>query len=233
MPNILIVGDDNQSTTFLAGALNHGQFNVDCVISESQALEFLTFNEPDLILLDLLSRQSELPAACERLRRVSATPIVVCSTSSLERDVVRTLEAGADDYVLTPVRPVEPVARVRAALRRWGEAEPHAIAHDPLTAGDVQLRPNEHSALRKGEALELTPIEFRLLALLVRNAGHVSSYTKLIAGVWGPEYVDCRHYLRLYIRYLRSKIEDDPDNPELILNEWGVGYRFQPKEVAA
>lgn len=231
MPRILIVSDE-QSRTYLCDALNHAQFEVDCLMSESQALDFLVFNEPDLILLDLPSCQSELPAICERLRGACATPIVVCSASDLEQELVQTLESGADDYLVMPVQPVELVARARAVLRRCRETEA-AILHASLSAGDLEVRVNERKALRRGEVLDLTPIEFKLLTLLVRNAGHATPWTKLIARVWGAEYVNCRHYLRLYIRYLRSKIEDNPDNPELILTEWGFGYRFQPKEMAA
>ena len=94
-------------------------------------------------------------------------------------------------------------------------------------AGDLEIRLDEHKVYRRGVPIELSPIEFRLLACLAREAGRVVSHAKLMAQVWGPEYVDCRHYLRLYIRYLRSKLEDDPRDPRLILTEWGVGYRFQ------
>ena len=177
-------------------------------------------------------RASSPPSAPDpfrRLRARCAVPIVVCSTSSREQDVVQALEAGADDYLVMPIRPVELMARLRAVLRRMGEAPPAPANGKRIVAGDLELVLDGHKAFRKGVEIDLSPIEFKLLALLVRETGRPVSHSRLIAHVWGPEYVDCRHYLRLYIRYLRAKVEDAPQSPELIQNEWGVGYRFEPK----
>jgi two-component system KDP operon response regulator KdpE len=156
-------------------------------------------------------------------------PIVICSTSSREQDIVRALDAGADDYLVLPIRAVEMMARLRSVLRQTGESAPAPANGKRLVAGDLELQLDEHKAFRKGMEIDLSPIEFKLLALLVKETGRPVSHSRLIAQVWGPEYVDCRHYLRLYIRYLRAKIEDVPETPELIQNEWGVGYRFEPK----
>src|SRR5574341_2176921 len=165
---------------------------------------------------------STVPQLCERVRRLIGAPIVGCSNSGREHDVVRALAAGADDYLALPIRPVEVVARLRALLRRASEKETTSTSGRNLIAGDLELRLEEHEVIRGGVALDLSPIEFKLLALLVRETGRAVSHSRLIAHVWGPEYVDCRHYLRLYVRYLRSKLEDNPRNPERILNEWGV-----------
>jgi two-component system KDP operon response regulator KdpE len=137
-------------------------------------------------------------------------------------------DAGADDYLVTPIRPVELHARLRAVLRRTADTPVTRVQADALIAGDVEVRLKEHKVYRNGEHIDLSPIEFRLLCVLVQETGRAVSHTRLIANVWGPEYVDCRHYLRLYVKYLRSKIEDDPKNPQMILSEWGVGYRFEP-----
>jgi two-component system KDP operon response regulator KdpE len=145
---------------------------------------------------------------------------------------VRVFEAGADDYLVTPIRPVELSARLRAVLRRTADSPVRQQHSDTLVAGDLEIRLNEHKVYRHGNIIDLSPMEFRLLTVLVKETGRAVSHAKLIANVWGPEYVDCRHYLRLYVKYLRSKIETDPKNPRLVLSEWGVGYRFEPAAAA-
>ena len=170
-------------------------------------------------------------AMCRRLRDSYPVPIVACSMSSREQDVVRALDAGADDYLAMPIRAVELMARLRAVLRRLGDNGKISANGQRMVAGDIEILLDEQKAFRRGAEIELSPIEFKLLALLVRETGRPVSHSKLIAHVWGPEYVDCRHYLRLYVRYLRAKLEDSPQSPELIQNEWGVGYRFEPKAV--
>jgi two-component system KDP operon response regulator KdpE len=159
-------------------------------------------------------------------------PIVVCAQSTREADIVAVFEAGADDYLVTPIRPVELTARLRAVLRRTIDAPRRQEQSDALVAGDVEIRVKEHRAYRRDVLVDLSPIEFRLLTVLVQEVGRAVSHSRLIASVWGPEYVDCRHYLRLYIKYLRSKMEDDPKDPRLFVSEWGVGYRFEPAVVA-
>ena len=229
MTKILFIGNDAGSAAQLSDVLSGEKFYLDCAAGESEAFQKLASSEHDLILIAFIRPDSRISSICGRLRELSSTPIVVCSTSGHERDVVRALESGADDYLVMPIRPVELIARLRAVLRRSGDRTSAATNGRHLIAGDIELQIGEHEASRGGVALDLSPIEFKLLALLVRETGRAVSHSKLIAHVWGPEYVDCRHYLRLYVRYLRSKIEDDPRNPERILNEWGVGYRFEPK----
>jgi two-component system KDP operon response regulator KdpE len=113
-------------------------------------------------------------------------------------------------------------------LRRTADVPVKRVQPETLVAGDLEVRLKEHKVYRNGELVDLSPIEFRLLSVLVQETGRAVSHSKLIARVWGPEYVDCRHYLRLYVKYLRSKLEDNPKSPRLILSEWGVGYRFEP-----
>jgi DNA-binding response OmpR family regulator len=225
---VLLIGNDRGSLGHLAGAIGRDQFQLKSVMSEADALSYLATSEPSLILLEIVSPESHILNICRRLRARYSIPIVVCSTSAREPDVVRALDAGADDYLVMPIRPVELMARLRAVLRRTGDSAPAPVNGQRLVAGDLELVLDEHKAFRRGIEVDLSPIEFKLLAMLVRETGRPVSHSRLIAQVWGPEYVDCRHYLRLYIRYLRAKIEDLPESPELIQNEWGVGYRFEP-----
>ncbi|TMB67217.1 MAG: response regulator transcription factor [Chloroflexi bacterium] len=231
MIQILLVGNERGTVADLARALDSRQFRVDYVSSEPRAVHALNRSHPQLILLDLPSPDSAMLASCRRLREGYPVPIVVCSTSSREQDVVRVLDAGADDYLVLPIRPVELTARLRAVVRRLGDNGHASPNGQRLVAGDIEILLDEQKAFRRGAEIDLSPIEFKLLALLVRETGRPVSHSKLIAHVWGPEYADCRHYLRLYVRYLRAKLEDSPQSPELIQNEWGVGYRFEPKPV--
>ncbi len=231
MIQILLVGNERGTVADLARALDSRLFRVDCVTTEARAVNALNRSHPHLILLELSSPDSVMLAMCRRLRDSYPVPIVACSISGREQDVVRALDAGADDYLVVPIRPVELMARLRAVLRRLGDNGQTSPNGQRLVAGDIEILLDEQKAFRRGAEIELSPIEFKLLALLVRETGRPVSHSKLIAHVWGPEYVDCRHYLRLYVRYLRAKLEDSPQSPELIQNEWGVGYRFEPKAV--
>lgn len=231
MIHVLLIGGERGGAGNLAAVVDSEQFRVLHATSEREALEKVNQENPSLVLMELMSPDSPMLSICRRLRDRYTVPIVVCSTSSREQDVVRALDAGADDYLMLPIRPIELTARLRAVLRRSGDNGHSSSNGQRLVAGDLELLLDDHKAFRRGTEIELSPIEFRLLASLVRDSGHPVSHSKLIAHVWGPEYVDCRHYLRLYVRYLRGKVEDNPESPELIQNEWGVGYRFEPKPV--
>jgi two-component system, OmpR family, KDP operon response regulator KdpE len=233
MIQILLVGNERGTVADLGRALDGRQFRVECATTESRAINVLNRWHPHLILLELPSPDSLMLAMCRRIRDGYPVPIVVCSTSSREQDVVRALDAGADDYLVMPIRPVELMARLRAVLRRLGDNGQPSPNGQRLVAGDVEVLLDEQKAYRRGSEIDLSPIEFKLLAILVRETGRPVSHSRLIAQVWGPEYVDCRHYLRLYVRYLRAKLEDSPQSPQLIQNEWGVGYRFEPKLVSS
>jgi two-component system KDP operon response regulator KdpE len=226
----LVVGRDKESAAYLARALGHADFS--CEYADTvEALTEVALANPDVIVLDLPLLDADSFALCRRLRQVSHVPLVVCSMSNRESDVVRAFDAGADDYLVIPMRPAEMTARLQAILRRAGDPDREG---DPsiIRAADLEVRMDEHRAYRDGKQIDLSPIEFRLLVSLLRERGRAVSHTKLLSMVWGPEYVDCRHYLRLYIKYLRSKIEQDPQSPQLILNEWGVGYRFDADRIA-
>lgn len=223
------MGRDEESASYLAKALGNAEFH--CEYADSvEALTRVALAGPDVVVLDVPLLDDDSLLLCKHLRELSSVPLVICSMSSRESDVVRAFEAGADDYLIIPMRPAEMSARLHALLRR-ANTEPGVLDSSVLSAGEIEVYLDEHRAYRNGRLVDLSPIEFRLLVSLMREQGRAVSHTRLLSTVWGPEYVDCRHYLRLYIKYLRSKIEADPANPQLILNEWGVGYRFDPVVV--
>ena len=162
---------------------------------------------------------------------MSELPIVVCSRNASERDIVRAFESGADDYLVLPIHPRELGARLRAVLRRSAGWPTTQQAQPVLVAGEFEIHLDSQRVFRRGKPIELTPIEFRLLESLMRRPGQLVTHSQLLAEVWGPQYVDSRNYLRLYIQYLRTKVEDDPREPSVLLNEWGVGYRLEPGQA--
>ncbi len=231
MPKLLYINSDATGADHLVGNVDSREFSVETLSHLSDASKALHQLRPDLVVVACERPDAQTITFCTGLRQVSTVPIVICSLSSRESDIVRVFEAGADDYLVMPVRSVELTARLRAVLRRTVENPKGRAQTDQIVAGDLEVRLKEHKVLRKGVAVDLSPIEFRLLAILVQEVGRAVSHSRLIAHVWGPEYLDCRHYLRLYVKYLRSKLEDDPRDPKLILSEWGVGYRFEPSHV--
>ena len=157
-----------------------------------------------------------------RLREWSQVPIVVISARGREDDKVAALDAGADDYVTKPFGVRELLARLRAALRRGA----HGAAEPTLAIGDVEIDLEKRRVTKRGEAVHLTPIEYRLITELARNAGKVLTHTHLLRQVWGPGYTQQSHYLRVYMTQLRRKLEDDPARPKFLVTEAGVGYRL-------
>jgi len=184
--------------------------------------------DPDVILLVPPARPRELIEACRAVRAEVDCPIVVYSTCGRDVVVAQALTAGVDEYLTAPVGSRELDARLEAIVRRSRRA-----GATDTTVGDLSLSAAELSAERGGRKIPLSPIEFKLLSCLAGAAGRVVTHDALMSRVWGAEYVASRHYLHLYVRYLREKIEDDPRIPQLILSEWGVGYRFQPAQAEA
>lgn len=180
--------------------------------------------EPDLVLLVPPSEQKQLLKVCEAVRAQVECPVVVLSERGEELLVTRALEAGVDEYLVLPIGDLELAARIEAMLRRMHRSVGLKATQE---VGGLILSSADHSVAREGRKVLLSPTEFRLLACLASAPGKVLTHQTLMSRVWGAEYVDSRHYLRLYIRYLREKLEDDPTKPQLIVSEWGVGYRLQ------
>jgi two-component system KDP operon response regulator KdpE len=198
------------------------------VIEASNGLEAITRvreDLPALVLLDVMMPEMDGFEALRMIREISNVPVIMLTVKSDEEDKVRGLELGADDYVTKPFGPREMASRIKAVLRR---AEMPTSSDQSIIKVDdrFQIDFNHRQVVVDGEAIKLRPTEYRLLYHLINNAGWTMPHETLLAKVWGHEYRDETHYLRLYITYLRHKIEEDPSNPQYILTERGVGYRF-------
>ncbi len=222
---ILVVDDEERMVRFIRLNLEHGGFQVIEAFRGAQAIDKLRSGLPDLILLDVMLPDIDGFEVLRMIREISSVPVIMLTAKGEEDDRVRGLELGADDYITKPFSPRELVSRVRAVLRRT-ESTTGAI-HGLIEVDDrLKLDFDRREVWVDGELVQLRPTEYRLLYHLVQNAGWVVTHDQLLAKVWGYEYRDEPHYVRLYINYLRKKIEKDPANPQYILTERGVGYRF-------
>jgi len=229
LPVVVVIGSDSETIPLLRGFLRLAGFEPVWFDRHDKALKAFESGElspPDAIILDISSLHGDGLEACQKVRDYSSAPIVVVLSSGYsEANVVAALGSGADECLAKPIRNGELVARLHALLRR-SQLNGDRPA-DPLIVDDLEISLAHHVVRKRGCKVDLSPLEFRLLVCLAREPGTLLSHRTLMARVWGAEYVECRHYLRLYIRYLREKLEDDPSDPKLILSEWGMGYRLQ------
>ncbi len=222
---ILVVDDEERMARFIRLNLEHDGFQVVEAYKGMEAIEVLRDMMPDLVLLDVMLPDIDGFEVLKLIREFNSVPVIMLTAKSEEDDRVRGLEYGADDYVTKPFSPRELVSRVRAVLRR---TEASSITSKDLIDVDGRLKTDfgRREVWVEGELVKLRPTEYRLLYHLVQNAGWVMTYDQILAKVWGYEYRDEPHYVRLYVNYLRQKLEEDPSNPKYILTERGVGYRF-------
>ncbi len=225
---VLVVDDDPALVRLIDQVLTQKEYKVLKASGGQEALRILFDEKPDLVLLDVVMPGIDGWQTCSRIRDVSDVPVIMLTGKrNSEDDIVQGLEYGADEYLLKPVGNKELVARVKAALRRAElpsyKAKKKVIFNDDFLTIDV----DERKIIANGERVKLTPREFRLLALLIGNAGNILSNRQILEKVWGWEYVDDVDYVRIYISHLRQKIEPDINQPRYILTEPGVGYYFQ------
>ncbi|MFV4846840.1 two-component system response regulator KdpE [Edwardsiella tarda] len=222
---ILIVEDEQAIRRFVRAALENEGWRVNEADGLQRGLIEAGTRQPDLIILDLGLPDGDGIEFIRDLRRWSAIPLIVLSARSDEADKIAALDAGAEDFLSKPFGIGELLARVRVALRRHTRQQQES----PLVCfGEVQVDLLQRSVTRAGASLHLTPIEFRLLAELIANSGKVLTQRQLLNSVWGPNYVEHSHYLRIYMGHLRQKLELEPARPRHLLTETGVGYRFMP-----
>jgi DNA-binding response OmpR family regulator len=224
---VLVVDDDPPSLKMTAFLLKEEGHSVATAEDGQMALEMIEREPPDLVILDVMMPRIDGLEVCRRVRQHLNIPIIILSAKGETSDRVFGLEIGADDYLAKPFEPGELLARVRALIRRM-EAFSSPGARERLTVGGITLDAVSNQArTADGELIELTPIEFRLLHALMRNAGRTLTHDVLLNTVWGYDYAGYSNQIAVYIRRLRSKIEEDPDDPRHVVTIRGVGYRFE------
>ena len=222
---ILLIDDDEALLDLMRLGLKREGFEVFSAEDGQEGLRVAYDIQPDVIILDIMMTQMDGWTTCQRFRNVCDTPIIMLSAKGTVNDVVKGLSLGADDYVRKPCSFEELTARIRAVLRRErmeAQASWRAIFDD----GILHINLRDGSVKRDGDMIDLTPTESRLFMYLVSQKGRVVPHKELLTNVWGPECSEEDRYLSVYIRYLRRKIEEDPDRPHYIRTHWGVGYSF-------
>lgn len=224
---ILLVDDDPVLSELVSYILKaEGYAAVVANDGEDGLRKFQSVN-PDLVVLDVTMPEMDGFEVCRRIRRTSGVPVIMLTAQGAEDSIVKGLDMGADDYVTKPFQLKPFMARVRANLRRANAPQPEfgkvTYSDDYLTV-DLEA----HKVTINGEPIKLTPTEYKLLAVLVKNRGRILEFRTLLEQVWGFEYIDDIDYLRVYIWHLRRKIEPDPKNPVYLHNELSLGYRFDP-----
>jgi len=224
--HVLVVDDEPQILRGLKVVLRSAGFQVAQAATKREALDAIAVRPPDVIILDLVLPDGNGVEVCEEVRRWSTLPIIVLSAVGDEREKVRALDAGADDYVTKPFGTDELTARIRAVLRRRDSAD----GADPLVrVGEVTIDLAARRVTRHGAEVHLTPIEFDLLRVLAVHRGKLVTHSRLLREVWGPGYGEETHYLRVHVAHIRRKLERDPARPEILLTDAGVGYRLAPE----
>jgi two-component system KDP operon response regulator KdpE len=224
-PHILVVDDEPQIRRALRTALTGHGYQVELAEDGDDALAKLAAHVPDLVVLDLVMPKTDGLEVVQQLRTWSQVPVIVLSARGEERDKVTALDFGADDYLTKPFGINELLARIRAALRRSTQPDSAQI-----TVGDVTIDLARRVVTKDGREVHLTPTEYDLLRVLATDRGKVLTHRQLLARVWGDYATENAQQLRVYINYLRRKLEDDPAHPSLIMTDPGVGYRLRAPE---
>ena len=221
-PRVLVVDDELQIRRFLRIALEANGYRVYETDRGGAAVQEAARLRPDVVILDIGLPDIDGLEVLRRLREWTATPVIMLSVRDADRDKVAALDAGADDYLTKPFSVDELLARLRVA-QRHARPGPAAVV---FSQGDVVVDLSRRHVTKGDREVKLTPTEYALLRLLIQHAGRVLTHRQILKEVWGPEYMDETHYLRVYFGQLRQKLEDDPARPRLILTEPGVGYRL-------
>jgi two-component system KDP operon response regulator KdpE len=224
---ILLIEDERQMRRFLRVTLQSEAYGVLEAETAADGLTQAATRNPDVVLLDLGLPDMDGLEVIEKLRDWSAVPIIVISAREQEGDKIKALDKGADDYLTKPFGAGELLARIRAALRR-AAPKSHDQGEAVFVADELKIDFLKRQVYCGTREVHLTPIEYRLLTVLVKNAGRVMTHRQILKEVWGPPYVEQTHYLRVFMNQLRKKIEADSTRPHFLLNEPGIGYRFKP-----
>ena len=221
--HILVIEDEQPIRRFLRASLVNEGYRVSEAVSGEEGLRMASSQPPDLVILDLGLPDLDGQDVLQRLREWYSAPIIVLSARDQEPQKIKALDHGADDYVTKPFGVGELLARMRTALRHAHRVGPETTA---ITIGDLRVDFAARIVYRKGDEVHLTPLEYKLLATMLKHAGKMLTHRFLLREVWGPQDSQENHYLRVFVASLRRKLEDDPARPRHILTEQGVGYRF-------
>ena len=222
---ILIIDDDQDLAKIVQLSLDQEGYQTVIATSGLEGLQEAYRVQPNLVILDIMMPGMDGWEVCRRLVEISNVPILMLTAKGTEADIVKGLQLGADDYLTKPFSVAELVARVQALLRR-AASQSETDRSSIFSIGNLTIDLNRRLVMRDGELVDLTPTEFKLLECFVTHRDRVLPHRFLLTEVWGPEYIDETNYLKLYVRYLRRKLEEDPADPQLIVTEWGIGYRF-------
>ncbi len=223
--SILLVDDEPQLLRLVRSNLELAGYRVFTALDACNALKLVDTEMPDLIILDIMLPEMDGYELCRRIREFSSVPIIMLTAKVEDSDKVRGLKLGADDYLTKPFSVQELLARIEAVLRRTHSPEEAKSPHT-FTCGDVSADFVQRRVTVRGREVSLTLTEYKLLSQLISNAGRVLLHRELLTRVWGAEYQDDLEYLRAYIRHLRQKIEEDPNQPKYIISKPGFGYVF-------
>ncbi|HNN12251.1 MAG TPA: response regulator [Anaerolineales bacterium] len=227
-PHILVIDDEPQIQRAIRTILTEKGFKVSTASLGQDGLNLAATNQPDIVILDLGLPDMDGVDVCKRLREWTQCPIIILSVRDSERNKVAALDSGADDYLTKPFGIEELLARVRVALRH--SANHHGTQSKVVAAGDLTIDLAWRTVKRGDEEVKLTATEYKLLAYLAANHGRVLTHQSILAHVWDPADADHTEYLRVYMRQLRKKLEADPESPQIIVTEPGIGYRFMADE---
>jgi len=220
MTLIMVVDDDQDLAEMLGIVLNGSGFEVDLVNAGDQVMTIFNAHQPDLVLLDVMLPGLSGIEVCKLIREKSMVPIVMLTAKGDSYDVVSGLEAGADDYMVKPFNPSELVARIKVRLRRSG-----VESSTTLRIGDIVIDQVAHTIIRNGKTIPLTRLEFDLLVALAKEPGRVFTRDALLSEVWGYQHADDTRLVNVHVQRLRAKVEEDVDNPQVVLTVRGIGYK--------
>jgi two-component system, OmpR family, KDP operon response regulator KdpE len=221
-PEILIIDDEPQIRKLLEITLQSHGYVCRAAHTAKEGIVMAGNHPPELILLDLGLPDESGHVVLQKLRKWYTAPVIILSVQKSEEDIIKALDNGANDYLSKPFRPGELLARIRSALRNAMPEENETL----YDFGNLQIDVTARTVKKNNELVKLTSTEYNLLALLVRNEGKVLTHQYLLRAIWGPGYIHQSQYLRVFIAQIRKKMEDDPNRPEYLLTESGVGYRF-------
>ena len=224
-PIVVLIEDEPEIRRFLRASLTSHGYRLFEAVTGAEGLQEAQSRQPDIVVLDLGLPDIDGLEVIRRLREWTGVPIIVLSARGQEQDKIAALDAGADDYVAKPFGVGELLARLRVSLRH-AERTVREVGEAVFTAGDLEVNASLRRVLVGGKEVHLTPIEYRLLATMVKHAGKVVTHRQLLREVWGPLSADQGHYLHVYMAQLRRKIEADPARPRHLLTEPGIGYRL-------